>query len=173
MKTTVTVFTVSHLWGAVQDCHRNSRVLKAIEVIGNWLQIGILLKRPKNMERLETDKQLTKLFEELCILQYEQVQEMKSKEANETFDKIYKLAVRARSLDDKGAEMLSGLIGHPNDNVKLKAAFLLLPLNSNAGLNALRRLANSKVQWISTNAEISAQEWKAGRLDVDWFLKKK
>ena len=27
MKTTVTVFIVSHLWGAVQGCHRNSVVV--------------------------------------------------------------------------------------------------------------------------------------------------
>jgi Domain of unknown function (DUF2019) len=111
-------------------------------------------------------------FVTLCILQFDHYYSGKIADANRTFDKIYKLAVQIRHLPDKGAEFLLDMISHPHRNVRVKSAYLLLPLDAQRALKELKELTKSDLVEERIDADMCIQEWNAGRLDVDWFMKK-
>jgi hypothetical protein len=111
-------------------------------------------------------------FIALNILQYDQSLAMLAKQANKTHVKIYKLAVQIRNLPDKGAAFLKNLLSHPHDQVKIIAAYLLLPLDSKLAISTFKPLVNSEIPMISTDAEMCMAGWKDGTMDVDWFMKK-
>lgn len=117
-------------------------------------------------------KEIEKKFIELNILQFDQMQLLKAGEANKTYDKIYKLSVQIRKLSDRGEKLLRGLIGHAHPNVRATAAYLMLPLDSRLALNVFNELSKCGIIWLAIDAEMCIKEWKAGRLDVEWFVKK-
>jgi hypothetical protein len=119
-----------------------------------------------------TPDELKSNFVALEKLHFSQYEDGLIKKANKTFDRVYKLAVQIRTLPDKGAELLSELVDFSHDNVRMNAAYLLLPIDNKRALKTLSELRNSDVAWISMSAETCIQEWQAGRLDVDWFMKK-
>jgi Domain of unknown function (DUF2019) len=94
-----------------------------------------------------------------------------SKAANKVQSRFSKHARAVRELPDRGASLLLKLINHTNSAVRAKAAYLLLPINERLAIQTLRPIAKSESPWESTNAEMIIKEWKAGELDVDWFMK--
>ena len=94
-----------------------------------------------------------------------------AKAANKVQAKFAKNSRWVRALPDRGASLLSKLINHTNSAVRAKAAYLLLPINERLAIDTLRPITKCDSPWESTNAEMIIKEWKAGELDVDWFMK--
>jgi len=118
-------------------------------------------------------EQLSIEFVDLCILQYEKMNSHLVKEANKAFDKIYRIASKIRRTPDGGRDFLVKLVNHPHRNVRAHAAYLLFPIDQQLSIKTLKEIErNGEFAWEQINARTCIEEWKAGRLDVDWFLKK-
>ena len=67
------------------------------------------------------------------------------------------------------------LLDHQHPSVRLWAAAHLLPLDERRALKALQEIASNPelYPWqLQAGAKMTIKEWKAGRLDADWFMKK-
>ena len=51
------------------------------------------------------------------------------------------------------------------------AAFYLIPLNPELARKTFEVLSNGPSGEVRFNAEMTLKEWKAGRLDPEWFMK--
>ncbi|MEQ1519965.1 MAG: hypothetical protein ABL936_01720 [Aestuariivirga sp.] len=52
------------------------------------------------------------------------------------------------------------------------AAFNLIPFKPKLARSTYKRLAKEAEGAVSVFAEMTLKEWKTGRLDPDWFMKK-
>lgn len=95
------------------------------------------------------------------------------KGSNRAHDQVIENARKIRNWTDRGQEMLERLLLHPHDNVRCWAAVHLLPLDEERALETLHELKGHAKHWqTSLDAETAIEEWKAGNLDPDWFVKK-
>jgi hypothetical protein len=118
-----------------------------------------------------SEQGIIKAFSDIAIAHHQLLLKRKIKAANELFDRNYWDFGRTfRSLPDKGKAALLALTWHEDPAVRAHAAFLLLPLDERQALKVLTDLAGKGLPWISTNAKITVEEWKAGRLDIEGFL---
>lgn len=111
-------------------------------------------------------------FVDLAIERHRLLVQRNIRAANKTFDKLYKSCARTmRSLPDEGESILKVLVQHEHPEVRAEAAYLLLPIDEKLAIRTLKVLASSAIPWVSSSSGTTMAEWKAGRLDVDWFMK--
>jgi hypothetical protein len=95
--------------------------------------------------------------------------------SNRVHKRLHDVTRKLRAKSDRGLSALIVLLDHQHPSVRLWAAAHLLPLDENRALKALQEISsNSKLYpWqLKTSAKTTIEEWKAGRLDADWFMKK-
>jgi hypothetical protein len=112
-------------------------------------------------------------FKALAIASSELLGDGGVKAANRAGVKLNRLACRIRAMDDKGRKILEELIVSKEEAVRSHAAYYLLPINPDLATRELANLAkNASNVFLLTSAETTLDEWLAGRLDTDWFVKK-
>ncbi|MBV9486172.1 MAG: DUF2019 domain-containing protein [Frankiaceae bacterium] len=89
-----------------------------------------------------------------------------AKRANKIFDQLHAIALHLRP-DAEGRKRLEALLAHPNRGVRLKAAGDCLAWASPAAVSALEELVTPRGRH-SLSAETTLQEFRAGRMSVDW-----
>src|SRR5262245_54364297 len=94
------------------------------------------------------------------------------KTSNKVHGKLYDAArkIRLRSADG-GETFFVSLLNHSMPYVSLCAAFNLIPFNPKLARATYERLAKDAEGEVGFAAEMTLKEWKAGRLDPDWFMK--
>jgi hypothetical protein len=96
-----------------------------------------------------------------------------TKSANRNFDLLMMLAAKIRRLEDGGSSILNELIVSHHESTRLHAAYLLIPINPDLATDELKKLAKTASDvFILSSARTTLEEWTAGRLDTDWFMKK-
>ena len=91
---------------------------------------------------------------------------------NEAYDRMMIAAKAIRlSYPDGGENFFTSLLTHEMPYVVSVAAFNLIPFNPKLARKTYERLAKDGEGEIAFNAEMTLKEWKAGRLDPDWFMK--
>ena len=94
------------------------------------------------------------------------------KKSNKAHDKLISAARKIRlSRSDQGQLFFSSLVSHDMPHVRAWAAFNLIPLNPKLASKVLSQLAKGPPGEVRLDAEMTLKEWKAGRLDPDWFMK--
>jgi hypothetical protein len=94
------------------------------------------------------------------------------KRSNKLYDKLYLAARKIRlHSTDGGAAFFESLLDHPMSYVASAAAFNLIPFNPKLARATYERLAKVEDSEAGVFAETTLKEWKAGRLDPDWFMK--
>ena len=94
------------------------------------------------------------------------------KASNKVHGRIYDAARKIRLHSADGGEaFFASLLNHTMPHVSLCAAFNVIPFNPKLARKTLKRLAKDAEGEASFNAEMTLKEWKAGRLDPDWFMK--
>ena len=93
-----------------------------------------------------------------------------------TGDEAYaRMMIAARSIrlshSDGGEQFFTSLLSHGEPYVVSVAAFNLIPFNPKLARKTYERLARDADHMIVFNAEMTLNEWRAGRLDPDWFMK--
>ena len=124
----------------------------------------------KNMSSLEDQ------YVELAIGHHELLMAGDPDGSNRCHKRLLEVAKGIRELSHGGKDILVALTSHDHPSVRLWAACHLLTLDQKLALSTLKEVAvnSSKYPWqLQTDAEMTIKEWKAGRLDPDWFLKKK
>ena len=93
--------------------------------------------------------------------------------SNKAHDGIIRAIKTIRGKSDRGKDFLSNLLNHADENVRLWAAYHLLPLDEKKAYTELKHLTKKAKSWIvRSSAENTATEWQKGSLDVDWFMNK-
>ncbi|MEZ6003945.1 MAG: DUF2019 domain-containing protein [Planctomycetota bacterium] len=87
------------------------------------------------------------------------------RKANAAYDEVSRVLKEVRRLPDRGMELLTRLARNENPHVRLWAATHLLPLDEVMALAVLSALT-SEPPFCGINAEMTIQEWKAGRLKI-------
>ena len=96
------------------------------------------------------------------------------KGSNRAHDRLIHVAVHLRERSDRGERLLRELIRSDHEAVRSWAAYFLLPIDENLAVRTMQDIAEStQSATIHISNETTLAEWKAGRLDVDWFMKKK
>jgi hypothetical protein len=106
---------------------------------------------------------LLKRYEELAVAWDN---EASARKGNKIFDQLHALALLLRPISE-GRAGLEALLVHPNRGVRLKAAGDCLAWDSAAAIAALEALVVPRGSH-SFTAEITLQEFRAGRLRFDW-----
>ena len=94
------------------------------------------------------------------------------RKGNKAYDRMM-IAAKAIRLcyPDGGEKFFTSLLTHEVPYVVSVAAFNLIPFNPKLARKTYERLAKDGEGEIAFNAEMTLKEWKAGRLDPDWFMK--
>jgi hypothetical protein len=96
------------------------------------------------------------------------------KKGNKAFDRLMRAAKQIRlTHHDGGAKFFTSLLSHDKPHVVSAAALNLIPFNPKLARKTYERLAKGSPGEVRLDAEITLEEWKAGRLDTEWFMKKK
>lgn len=107
-----------------------------------------------------------------AILHHEKLLLGDPKGSNRQHDRLIKAIRQIRKQSDQGRVFLSDLLEHENDSVRLWAACHLLTIDEKKAVETLKKIAAKTATWqLQTDAEMTISEWKAGRLDPDWFMK--
>ena len=126
----------------------------------------------KNM-RVKSPKNPEDTYVDSAIRHHELLISGDPKGSNKAHDHLIAAARKLRVREDRGLAFLTHLLGHENESVRLWAACHRLPLDEKMALKNLAELASRASAWqLQTDAEMTMTEWLAGRLDVDWFMKK-
>jgi len=94
------------------------------------------------------------------------------KRGNKAFDRLMRVAKQIRlTHHDGGQKFFASLLTHDMPHVVKAAAFNLIPLDPQLARKTYERLAKGPPGEVRLDAEMTLKEWKAGRLDPDWFMK--
>ena len=94
------------------------------------------------------------------------------KKGNKAFDRLMRAAKEIRlTREDGGENFFTSLVNHEMPHVMCVAAFNLIPFNPKLARATYERLAKGPPGEVRFGAEMTLKEWKAGRLDPDWFMK--
>lgn len=120
-----------------------------------------------------TEEELIKAFVEHATAHKDLFIEGDVKASNRAHDRLIKVAVKFRQFPDRGEHMLRELIRSTNESVRGWAAYFMLTIDEKLAIRTMRDIART-TQSASEKitCDTTLEEWKAGRLDVDWFLKK-
>jgi Domain of unknown function (DUF2019) len=122
----------------------------------------------------KTKTGIEEIYVEAAILHHDKLLAGDPKGSNRQHDRLIKAIRQIRNSADRGGAFLSSLLEHKNDSVRLWAAAHLLALDEKKAVKTLKVIAANTPSWqLQTDAEMTLSEWKAGRLDPDWFMKEK
>jgi hypothetical protein len=94
------------------------------------------------------------------------------RKGNKAHDRMMKAAKQIRlTHQDGGEKFFTSLLAHEIPYIVSVAAFNLIPFNPELARSTFERLAKEGEGEIGFDAEMTLKEWKAGRLDPDWFMK--
>lgn len=128
---------------------------------------------PKSKEPKLSVGDMMSQFESLAVAASEPLRDGGVKAANRAGVKLMKLASMIRTMEDGGKRVLEELIVSKQEAVRSKAAYLLLPIDPKRASNELLNLSkNASNVFLLSSARTTLEEWAAGRLDTDWFIKK-
>lgn len=109
------------------------------------------------------------LLEEILRLvgvRYELLAERKVKKANKVSEQLFELERQLTKLPDGGAKILLKMAESDKDEIKIKAAFHLIPIRPNLAKNLLIDLVqNTENVPVKIEARTTLEEWNAGRLN--------
>jgi hypothetical protein len=88
------------------------------------------------------------------------------KRGNVAYDRVIAALAELRGHADQGEAVLTELLNHPNEWVRLGAATHLLPLRAELATTILENLACGPQSQLEFNAKMVLREWRAGRLKV-------
>ena len=95
------------------------------------------------------------------------------KKGNKAYDRLMSAAKRIMmTRDDGGESFFTSLLTHEMPHVVSAAAFNLVPFNPKLSRKTYEALAKGPPGEVRLSAEITLEEWEAGRLDPDWFMRK-
>jgi Domain of unknown function (DUF2019) len=118
-------------------------------------------------------KDMVDQFKQLSIASSEILGDGGVRAANRAGVKLNRLACQIRAMDDQGRKILEELIESEVEAVRSDAAYFLLPINPDLATLELENLAkNASNVFLLTSAKTTLEEWSAGRLDTDWFIRK-
>ena len=122
----------------------------------------------------KTEISIEQTYIDAAILHHEKLLSGDPKESNRQHDRLINAIRQIRGQSDQGKSFLSGLLEHENDSVRLWAACHLLTIDEKKAVESIKKIATKASSWqLRTDAEMTLSEWKAGRLDPDWFMKKR
>jgi hypothetical protein len=108
---------------------------------------------------------------EAAVLHLKFLEEGDPKKSNESHDRLISAIREIRKRKDRGRSFLLDNLTSSYENVRLWCAFHLLPIEPELALSEIDRLAaRAKSSVVGFNAEVTANEWRKGTLDVDWFV---
>jgi Domain of unknown function (DUF2019) len=112
-------------------------------------------------------------YVDAAILHHEKLLLGDPKGSNRQHDRLIKAIRQIRKQGDQGKDFLLGLLQHENESVKLWAACHLLTIDEKRAVETLKKIAAKASAWqLQTDAEMTISEWRAGRLDPDWYMKR-
>jgi hypothetical protein len=85
---------------------------------------------------------------------------------NAAYDEIVAALQVLRASPDRGQRFLETCLTNNDPSVVCWAALYLLPFKERAATAALKRVARGK-SWVAFDAQMTLDEWRAGRLKVD------
>ena len=88
------------------------------------------------------------------------------KNGNAAFDRMTAAVAELRERADRGESVLTDLLNHPNEWVRLSAATNLLPLRADLASRVLEDLAAGPQSHVEFDAMMVLREWRAGRLNM-------
>ncbi|HTG25013.1 MAG TPA: DUF2019 domain-containing protein [Reyranella sp.] len=88
------------------------------------------------------------------------------KRGNSAYDRMIAALAELRGHADRGEAVLTKLLNHPNEWVRLDAATHLLPLRAELASANLENLASGPQSQLEFVAKMVLREWRAGRLNV-------
>jgi hypothetical protein len=88
------------------------------------------------------------------------------KKGNMAYDRLMSALAELRGHADQGETVLTKMLNHPNEWVRLGAATHLLPLRAELASTILEHLAAGPQSQLEFNAKMVLREWRAGRLKV-------
>jgi hypothetical protein len=119
-----------------------------------------------------TEEELFNAFVEHATAHRDSFVEGNIKASNRAHDKLIKVAVEFRQIPDRGEHMLRELIRSSNESVRGWAAYFMLTLDEKLAVKTMRDIAKTtQSASVKITSETTLEEWRAGRLDVDWFLR--
>jgi hypothetical protein len=122
----------------------------------------------------QTEEELINSFVQYATAHRELFLKSDIKGSNRAHDKLIQVAVKFRQLPDRGERMLRELIRSNHENVRTWAAYFLLTIDAKLAIRTMQDIAaTTESATTQISNETTIKEWRAGRLDVDWFLKKK
>jgi hypothetical protein len=86
---------------------------------------------------------------------------------NRAYDRVVSAIRDLRKTPDRGEGFLLGLLDKEDLSVVRAAATYLLPLREVEAAQALDRVAKDGLPLIAFGAEMTLEEWRAGRLKLD------
>ena len=89
------------------------------------------------------------------------------RQTNAAYDSVVAAREVLRSAPDGGQRFLIGCLADSDPSVVTWAALYLLPTREGAAVRALKRVARSDAFHIGFDAEMTLEEWQAGRLTVE------
>lgn len=121
---------------------------------------------------MKREESLEAAYIEAAILHRTCLEAGDVEESNEAHDRLIEAARGICTREDRGHSILTPMLTHADENVRLWSACHLLLLNETVALAELKRLARSATSRIvQSSAEIIVAEWRKGALDVHWFLR--
>jgi hypothetical protein len=127
----------------------------------------------KSKKSFDSVEEMLSKFKLLAIASSELLGDGGVKAANRAGVQLSRLACQIRTMDDEGRKILEELIASKEEAVRSKAAYYLLPINPDLATRELANLAkNASNVFLLSSAGTTLEEWLAGRLDTDWFIKK-
>lgn len=121
-----------------------------------------------------SEAELTRAFVEYATAHRELFVNRDIKGSNRAHDKLIKVAVQFRQLADRGEHMLRELVRSNHESVRGWAAYFMLTIDEGLAVRTLQDIVETTESASETvSCRVTLEEWQAGRLDVDWFLKKK
>jgi len=127
-----------------------------------------MAKKTAALIDMTDESQLMAEIIRLVDLRWSLMVDSKVTKANKVSDELFELERRIPSLPDKGRRMLMQLAESPKEELRIKAAVHLIPLQPSIAKKLLTDLAkNAQNVFIGIEADTTLEEWKAGRLDYD------
>lgn len=128
---------------------------------------------PKSKKLISLHENIAAQFSLLAVAAGEILGDGGVKAANRAGVRLNRLGCLIRTMDDNGKKILEELIVSEDEAVRSHAAYFLLPINPDLATRELINLAqNASNVFLLSSARTTLEEWLAGRLDTDWFVKK-
>jgi hypothetical protein len=125
-----------------------------------------MAKKANPLINLTDENQLMAEIVRLIDLRWSLMVDRKVSKANKISDQLFELERQIPGLPDKGLRLLMQLAASPKDEVRIKAAWHLIPLDPSLAKKMLKDIEKNAINvFIRIEAETTLDEWKKGRID--------